>query len=352
MLAGPPFNILSKFDAVDDAIDANADIASKILENALEAFGVNPEPSDNEPDWRGRAKPADMDKARITIRQFWRDWSEEGTAERQACYAPILADLGRLFVDIEDKGGIRVLIPGAGLGRLVFEVCKSGYSTEGNEISFHQLTASNWILNHLMPGEQYDLYPSALTFSNHISRESQLRVVKIPDVHPATELRNSSIGKNTHAFERMGMAAADFSVYYAQEEKRHSFDTVITAFFVDTAPNVIQYMEAIFNTLRDGGYWINLGPLLWHFEERAPGDQSEASKGNDAASNVNTEEGIGAPGSVELTSEEMLLLVERMGFKIEMQEIRDDGFGYIQDPDSMIQNSYRVSHFVARKIAR
>ena len=349
MLAAPPFNILAKFDAVDDAIDANAEIASKILDSGFRSFGMVPEPSGTAPDWRGKAKAADMDKARMTIRQFYRDWSKEGAAERQACYGPILADLDRLFADAGDKGEIRVLIPGAGLGRLMFEVCKSGYRVEGNEISFHQLLASNWILNHIPPGESYNLYPSALTFSNHISRESQLKAVKIPDVHPAIELNSSSMGKKTHASERMCMAAADFSVLYAEEKQRNLFDAVTTAFFIDTAPNPIQYIEAIRNTLRHGGYWINLGPLLWHFEERMPAHQMEARNDNNARSNDDTNDGIGAPGNVELTNEEMLLLVERMGFTIELHEIQANGYGYIQDPDSMMQSSYKVSHFVARK---
>ena len=351
MLAAPPFDILSKFDAVDDAIDANADIALEILESAFKAFGVTPEPSGTELGWRGTAKAADMEKVRITIRQFYRDWSKEGAAEREACYGPILADLDRLFVDVEDKGKIRVLVPGAGLGRLVLEVCKSGYTVEGNEISFHQLMASNWILNQVEPGETYELYPSALTFSNHISRGSQLRAVTIPDIHPAVELNKSSAGKKTHALQRMGMAAADFSVHYAKAKQRGSFHAVTTAFFIDTAPNVVRYIEAIYNTLRNGGFWINVGPLLWHFEERAPGDRGETPTNNGPALGDSTQEGIGAPGSVELTNEEMLLLVERMGFKIELQEIKSEGFGYIQDPGSMVQSSYRLSHFVAKKVA-
>ena len=358
MLAAAPFNLLAKFDRVDDAIDANADIASSILESGLGAFGLDSKPTEPSMDWRGTAKPSDMDKARTTIRQLYRDWSAEGLVERRRSYEPVLADLLRLF-PMQDKGSVKLLVPGSGLGRLAFEICRLGFDTEGNEISYHQLIASNWVLNLVSEHQQFDLYPFALTFSNHISREHQLKCVRVPDVHPGTLLDSASRGMKTHAFERMGMTAADFVVLYGDARYSESFDAVATVFFLDTAPNVLQYLRVIRNCLKVGGYWINLGPLLWHFEEHShpsskPGNQRRISED----SNVRTDrqedyrttrnEGIGEPGSVELTVEELLLLVERMGFSIERHGTEED-CGYIQDAESMIQNTYRVAHWVARK---
>ena len=40
------------------------------------------------------------------------------------------------------------------------------------------------------------------------------------------------------------------------------FDCVATVFFIDTAHNVIAYIETIYNILKPGGYWINLGKAL------------------------------------------------------------------------------------------
>jgi hypothetical protein len=40
------------------------------------------------------------------------------------------------------------------------------------------------------------------------------------------------------------------------------FDCVATVFFIDTAHNVIAYIETIYNILKPGGYWINLGKKL------------------------------------------------------------------------------------------
>lgn len=42
------------------------------------------------------------------------------------------------------------------------------------------------------------------------------------------------------------------------------WDCVATCFFLDTANNVVDYIETTWNILKPGGYWINLGPLLYH----------------------------------------------------------------------------------------
>lgn len=128
-----------------------------------------------------------------------------------------------------------------GLGRLVFDICKAGFAVEGNEISYHQLLANNWVLNHIGPEEKFELYPFALTFSNQLSLGAQLKSVRIPDEHPGSELNKSSVEHRTHAFDRMSMTAADFVVLYADDEHKGVFDVVSTVFFIDTAPNVIRY---------------------------------------------------------------------------------------------------------------
>src|SRR6202012_408530 len=77
-----------------------------------------------------------------------------------------------------------LLLPGAGLGRLLFELSLRGYHATGNEISYHQLLASNFILNATQRANQYEVYPFAHTFTNVTSRENQLRSHTVPDVHP------------------------------------------------------------------------------------------------------------------------------------------------------------------------
>jgi carnosine N-methyltransferase len=58
--------------------------------------------------------------------------------------------------------------------------------------------------------------------------------------------------------------------------------------------------------------------------------------------------GIADPGAVELTDDEVLALIEKLDFDIEK---RESGITapYIQDLESMLQNTYKASHWVARK---
>lgn len=345
MLAAPPFNFLSTLDRVDEAIDANADLASEILMTGLQSFGLDAESGDLALAWRGTATVSDMDKVRTTIRQMYRDWSAESLKERQTCYGPVLQDVQDMFGKHRDKSQVKILVPGAGLGRLVFEFCSRGYSVEGNEISYHQLMASNWVLNHTKLNQQFDLYPFALEFSNVVSRDHQLRVVKVPDVHPGTVLAADYQNQNSGFSDRMSMTAADFVVLYGDANHRATFDAVVTIFFIDTAPNIIRYIETIRNCLKLGGVWINMGPLLWHFADRAPANSDEAEGGK----LKHQKNGIDEPGSIELTVEEVLLLVDSSGFHIERHELVDQGAGYIQNRESMLQNTYRTLHWIARK---
>ena len=195
LLAAPPFSYLDTLNAVDDGIDENAELALAILHSGLQSFGIptlQPPKSKDEKDpngWRGFATSSDLDKARSTLRQFYRDWSTEGAVEREACHGPIIRALQK---ERQTRSGsrLRVLVPGAGLGRLVFELCREGFDSEGNEISFHQLLASSYILNFCPAANNHTLFPWINSFSNHQSRSNHLRSVQIPDIHPATSLRD------------------------------------------------------------------------------------------------------------------------------------------------------------------
>ena len=149
------------------------------------------------------------------------------------------------------------------------------------------------------------------------------------------------------------MIAGDFLQCYAGERSQGSFDAVATVFFIDTAPNVIAYIETIHRVLAHGGVWINLGPLLWHWEGRDPPKHKSARPGDEMV-------GIDVMGAVELTLEEVLAVVEACGFRIEKRGVHgraDAGgvlgevkTGYIQDEKSMLNYEYRAQFWVAVKI--
>lgn len=69
-----------------------------------------------------------QDKIRSTLRSMVRDWAEEGRAERDACYTPILDTLERSFPteSTRSRASRKVLVPGCGLGRLAMEIASRG----------------------------------------------------------------------------------------------------------------------------------------------------------------------------------------------------------------------------------
>ncbi|KAI9893229.1 MAG: hypothetical protein M1814_000356 [Vezdaea aestivalis] len=346
LLAAYPVSILDRLSEIEVAIGVNAILARQILRQSLKAFGLPSTDIREIPralDWRDKATPNDCSKASTIIRQLFRDWSAEGATEREPCYAPIRRAIDNFHSQgSRPKSQVRVLLPGSGLGRLQFDLCQAGYDVEGVEISYHALLVSSFMLNHCERAEQFDLYPWVHTFSNHISRDHQLAKVKVPDVHPATALSNAPSSEPAGS---MNVSTGDFCVVHRSESHREVYDVVATAFFIDTAPDFLRYLEAVRNCLKAGGIWVNSGPLLWHFEnEQARGPKSGQKYDPDA------DMGIGESGSVELTDEEVVLLVEMAGFYVSRHEIIDAEAGYIQNPESMQQSKYKLSHWVAKKM--
>ena len=294
----------------------------------------------------------DTDKARSCINQFYRDWSAAGNAEREKCFDPVLGALNAEYTnrlqstpDL-DRSDLKILVPGAGLGRFVFDICQAGFEVEGNEISYHELMASSLVLNHTQKAGQFTIAPFALSCSNHLSRADQFQTFAVPDLHPGTALATSQ-GSEVPAHERMSMSTGDFCVLYSSMNYKDTFNAVATVFFVDTAPNVIRYIEAVRNCLKPGGLWVNLGPLLWHQAPRGPNKDTDNQEKHTYTHAYDA--GIGDPGSVELTHDEVLALVEHLGFKVEKQDSGTLETGYISNPRSMLQNTYRPVFWIARK---
>lgn len=83
-----------------------------------------------------------------------------------------------------DISKIKILVPGAGLGRLTYELAYRGYYCEGNEFSLFMLVASNFVLNKCIVENQYTLYPWVHQFVNNTSRRDQVMPIAFPDVSP------------------------------------------------------------------------------------------------------------------------------------------------------------------------
>ncbi|XP_020619518.1 carnosine N-methyltransferase-like, partial [Orbicella faveolata] len=150
----------------------------------------------------------DMEKVTTTLKQFVRDWSDEGKAERDACYKPIIEEIERLFPGTDcSKKDVSILVPGAGLARLMFDIAKLGYKCQGNEWSLYMLFASHFILNRA-PGKYHTtIYPYIHQTCNNRKSEDQVRSVVIPDVDPTDVPPDLNFS----------MAAGDFLEVYTEE---------------------------------------------------------------------------------------------------------------------------------------
>lgn len=252
---------------------------------------------------------------------------KQGATERELTYKPILDLIEQEYsnVPLKDRGTISILTPGCGLGRLSFEIAKKGYDSVGNEFSYHMLIASNYLLNCTTKIDQHQITPFMHSLSNHKSRESMLRKVSVPDVVPSEVLNNANFS----------MAAGEFIECFGNQESKSSFDCIVTCFFLDTAHNIVEYIETIENLLKPRGFWINLGPCLWHHEH---GQNRHGKSAFDDEGNY--------IGSIELSMQEVMQLVRDMGFVIEHTE--EISTPYMGNPESMLEHIYHAQLFTAR----
>ena len=260
----------------------------------------------------------DIIKMRSTLRLFIRDWAKDGIEERNSTYKPILEELKNFFAKRPKKDfqeGINVLVPGAGLGRLMYEIAKLGFKSQGNEFSYYMLLCSNFIFNNTTKKDEFILQPLIHSFSNIISEESPFKKILIPDENLGEELSKTDTGE-------MSMVAGEFCRVY--KDKINFFDAIVTCYFIDTANNIIEYIETIHNIVKLGGLWINFGPLLYHYTE----NESEVS--------------------IELSWEEIKHIITGFGF--EFKKIEFVKTTYSSNKDSMSQRIYNCIFFNAIKV--
>ncbi|QRV84994.1 hypothetical protein RhiJN_13010 [Ceratobasidium sp. AG-Ba] len=285
----------------------------------------------------------DMDKVRSTLKQFVRDWGVEGKVERDACYGTMLDALCEYFHDVpvEERGNFRVLVPGAGLGRLAWDVAARGFTCQGNEFSHYMLLASYFILNRTHAKFEHTIHPFVHSISNTTSARSLLRAVQIPDVLPSDLPPGSNFslvaGKlfySIHGHCLIVTPIGDFEEIYgvdpdpdSAEPEPHAgeWDAVLTCFFIDTAKNIVSYLRTIHKILAPGGVWINLGPLLWHWENNNTNDMS-----------------------IELDLEQVKELARKVGFEITNE--RTIPTTYTGNVESMLGYVYQASFWTATKI--
>ncbi|KAL5739449.1 hypothetical protein ACOSP7_028341 [Xanthoceras sorbifolium] len=287
----------------NDIADSNGNVSSSPREWLDPSFQLN-------------VPLVDVDKVRCIIRNVVRDWAAEGQKERDQCYKPILEELDALFPNRSNDSPPACLVPGAGLGRLALEISCLGFISQGNEFSYYMMICSSFILNQTQTAGEWTIYPWIHSNCNSLSDSDQLCPVLIPDIHPAS----------AGITEGFSMCGGDFVEVYNDPSQIGVWDAVVTCFFIDTAHNIVEYIEIISKILKDGGVWINLGPLLYHFADMY-GQENEMS--------------------IELSLEDVKKVALYYGFEFEKEKTIETT--YTTNPRSMMQNRYYAAFWTAKK---
>ncbi|XP_036339294.1 carnosine N-methyltransferase isoform X1 [Rhagoletis pomonella] len=257
-------------------------------------------------------EPFKILKAQSTLKLIARDWSASCAEEREQSYKPIIDAIEEFFKPSEfELNEVKILVPGAGLGRLTYELAYRGYECEGNEVSYFMLIASYFVLNLCTEENKYTLYPWVHQFVNNLRMADQVMPIRFPDICPA---KNPPKGN-------LMMAAGDFLEVY---KTPNSYDCVATCFFIDCANNIVDFIETIFRILKPGGIWVNLGPLLYHFSD------------------------IQGENSIEPTFENLEVIIKMVGFEF-LRSQTGVRTKYAQNPQSMLKSEYESLFWICRK---
>ncbi|KYQ92636.1 N2227-like domain-containing protein [Tieghemostelium lacteum] len=254
-----------------------------------------------------------IDNLKSSLKQFVREWSLEGKAERDQAFQPIKNELESLFANLSifDRANIKIYCPGSGLGRLPLEIASMGFSCQGIEFSYLMLICSSFMLNKTQKTNEFTIYPYIHQTVNVLKDIEQLKNITIPDILPGDIL------PKVNPKQEFSMAAGDFTKNIDMDH----WDVICTCFFIDTARNILEYLECIHKILKKGGHWINFGPLLYHFAEKKD--------------------------SIELSYEQLRHAITTIGFTIIKEELKDSD--YCSNRSSLLKSTYKCQFFVAIK---
>ncbi|KAG7881312.1 hypothetical protein KL938_003442 [Ogataea parapolymorpha] len=309
---------------LEHSVDLNAQFLEQIAMTVAPMWGSEPDPGV----W-AECSAQDLDKVRSILVQFAREWSAECADERAASFGRILQECENLFPDVVNRQNVEVLVPGSGLGRLVVEFVRRGFRTQGNEFSYHMLTNSSFIVNHSFCENNFVICPYLHKSSNVSKRTDQIRQVYIPDFNPGDISLINKEYPEIPVADLMSMVAGSFVDLYGppnmprisdvytndpqasefRQQNAKRFQVVATCFFLDTASNIVEYLQSVHHCLADDGYLVNFGPLLWHYE-----DDETVTMNTQKNENGDWEQVATPMRGLELSRDDLIELVQKVGF--------------------------------------
>ena len=305
-----PFNYKERITRLKSAIEQN----QKFLNELIKIY--KPPPSYYKDIDLDEIKHSRFDEQKFIINIFiytMRDWVEEREQERQHNYKEIIDEVIKFFnVQNNQKERFKLLIPGCGLNRLGYELVKFGYDVEVNDFLFLNGIFSDFIFNRSKKNMNC-IQPFIDSFSNFWNEDDVFKKFSFPNVD--IDL------KNNDKYGKIKMCVGDFVLIY--QNIKEYYDCVITCFFIDTAKNVIHYIDIIYNILKKGGIWINFGPLSYHW-----------SVFPDSV-------------SIELPYDKIKEVIINCGFEFLKENFKESSFGYRDN--NMYNDIFKCIYFVVRK---
>ncbi|EDO15126.1 hypothetical protein Kpol_413p1 [Vanderwaltozyma polyspora DSM 70294] len=259
-----------------------------------------------------------------TMSHLCRDWSSDYNREIE----PLLSFIMDRIDSIEIKPNTKTLIivPGSGLGKISYSLAKKypNYTVDSIEWSALMYLVNQFVLEH---GENVKIHPFAQHYSSQMSLDKQARPIEV------------QLPKTEDLPLNLKTLYGDFREYQPLDIINNKIDgyeqiIVVTAYFIDTAENMFEYIESIeglTNFLNNTDSksnnklnWINVGPLKY-----------------------------GTRPLVQLTANELLKLRKLRGWEDLSNETLTDYVssplnGYITDYDSLYQGYYGLLRFHSR----
>lgn len=233
------------------------------------------------------------------LEHYVRDYSntKEGCAARSQLFSHFLPWL---------KGKRRILVPGSGIGRFAMELVRQS-GVDDVIVDAPEISPMMWLGSKYATTRELELnnqiYPYLLQFSYWKKGNDQLEPVPLRFEPPAKK------------------APCFVCENFLNFDKGYRYDAVATLFFIDTAQNVLSYIERIWEMLKPKGIWCNYGPLKW-----------------------------GSAAYVEFSIDEMLDYLQLHGWKV--LEIWDKGSNrYNGSEKSLLNTRYDLYGWVVQKKA-
>jgi len=304
----------------------------------------------------------DIDKTHSVLKSLARDWSKEMSAEREMCYKPILDAVLKYIPLVTGETGSsnsqqtltstssisRLVVPGAGVSRLALELSSMGYEVQGNEFSYHMLLASDYILNACSSQNPFSIAPWIGSTKNICKSLHPARQMLIPDVDPAEMLarnKSSLVGSITEDSPSFSMGMGEFASTYRKPSEHGAWAGVISCFFLDTAPSIIEYMQVVYDLLSENGVFINFGPLLYHWS--GPPARPSDNSFDDYVARFSAMDQRYLT-SLDLSWEDARAALLNIGFEI-IEEKLNLNATYTVDEKSLMSTNFRCIFFVAKK---